>query len=298
MLNCQMFATGMKRLLLLIALTCALAVQLNAQTTNPIPGLSGIVNLPDRKCALLEARDARLHSYLRHLIMSEGERSLEVEVLHINPERGTVELRVAGSNTVIALGSETNATTADTPAIALEKANFNSVLDLYAEFSGRTALQFPSLPASTFTLRAPAANRAEAAKVLEQAMADRDVVTIPHGEKFVLIVPKAQATFAGEHLAENKLAVPGENQTLPPGFVNMIGADLSQVLPIYADLVGRKLERNDSLRLLVVPIAFRNQTSLTKAEVVHAMDVLLRWRGIAVVPEGDDLIKPVLVSPK
>jgi len=49
---------------------------------------------------------------------------------------------------------------------------------------------------------------------------------------------------------------------------------------------------------MAVPIVFRNQTSLTKAEVVHAIDVLLEWRHVQVVAEGDDLIKPVLVSPK
>jgi hypothetical protein len=63
------------------------------------------------------------------------------------------------------------------------------------------------------------------------------------------------------------------------------------VIQIYAELAGRKLQQAP-----IVPAAlirFRNQTPLTKDEVLYALDTEFGWAGIKMVPAGDNSIKPV-----
>ena len=183
-------------------------------------------------------------------------------------------------------------------SLAFESADLSFVLDLYGGFAGRTVLQHPSLPAKTFSLRASATNRTEVAKVLEEALITKDIVAMPHEEKFALILPKAQAATAKPHPFRKPWSFAGKDEVLPPGHVNWMPAESAQVLYIYADLVGRKVDPDEARNLRQFPVVFKNQTPLTKSELVHALDVLLEWWNIKIVAEGDDLIKPVPFSSK
>jgi general secretion pathway protein D len=86
-----------------------------------------------------------------------------------------------------------------------------------------------------------------------------------------------------------------EDQTIPPGHINWVGADLNnQVLPIYADMVGRSILRPASLP--TATLFFRNQTALTKQESIQAIDAVLALNGIAMINVGDKFVKAVPIA--
>jgi len=87
----------------------------------------------------------------------------------------------------------------------------------------------------------------------------------------------------------------GGEQTIPPGFINWVGADLSaQVLPIYAELVGRSIIRPASLP--AAQLFFKNQTALTKEEAIQAIDAVLAMNGISMVNIGEKFVKAVPIA--
>ena len=69
-----------------------------------------------------------------------------------------------------------------------------------------------------------------------------------------------------------------------------MGADLNnQVLPIYADMVGRSILRPATLP--AATLIFKNQTPLTKQEAIQAIDAVLALNGIAMINVGDKFVK-------
>jgi hypothetical protein len=107
-------------------------------------------------------------------------------------------------------------------------------LRLYGEFLGRTVLRSPNFFGLSFTLGAAATNRMDAARVLESVFAEKAMVTIPDGEKFVMVVPKAQVdtvkprsatlhSLSNPSPASASTNAPGE-ELLPPGAFDLRGA--------------------------------------------------------------------------
>jgi general secretion pathway protein D len=83
-------------------------------------------------------------------------------------------------------------------------------------------------------------------------------------------------------------------ETVPAGTINFQSADVSQVLDIYADLVGRTLLRPASLP--AGQIVLKTKTALTKTEVRQALEAVLALNGVAVVPIGEKFVKVVPVD--
>jgi general secretion pathway protein D len=79
-------------------------------------------------------------------------------------------------------------------------------------------------------------------------------------------------------------------QIIPPGLINFEGVDVSQVLEVYSQLVGRTLLRAG---LPQASIVLKTETPLTKAEAIQALQAVLALNGIAVVNVGDKFVKVV-----
>ena len=88
-------------------------------------------------------------------------------------------------------------------------------------------------------------------------------------------------------------AAPPE-MVIQPGEINWTAATLDQVLQQYTELVGRTVLRPATLP--TVNIVFKNQTPLTRRELVQALDALLALNGIALIPVGEKFIKVVPVA--
>ncbi len=79
-----------------------------------------------------------------------------------------------------------------------------------------------------------------------------------------------------------------DNEIIPPGLIDFQGVDVSQVLEVYAQLVGRTLLRAG---LPQAQIVLKTETPLTKAEAIQALQAVLALNGIAVVNVGDKFVK-------
>lgn len=252
--------------------------------------LTGIINLPGYKCALLECFDPDLRR-IEQFTLQEGQRVGWVEILQIDPINGVVKLKVRSSltNEVLNLdlgswdaGGETQPSAH--PAIQLREAALDEVISLYAEFMQRTVLR-PPLAKNPVTLRAEAANQAEAAAVVARSLADKGLTNILDGNKFVMIVPVERASMANPHSAQLEFppAVPttpksgsSPEEIIPSGTINFPGTDLYQVLSIYAEMIGRQFDRNADFPWRGKTIFLRTQSPLTKEEAIYALDTVFR----------------------
>jgi hypothetical protein len=265
--------------------------------------LVGIVSSADRPCVVLEVVGPRRVTP-RLLILWEGQREEGIQVVRIAPDNGSVELASQGGDkTTVQL---TNTTNLPAPGVVLEEVGLNEVLYLFAMCTNRTLLRWPYLRAPSFSLRAPAKDRVGAARILAQALAAKGLSVIPDGEKFLMIVPESAAATVKPHAPPAKASPGGGTQTqptlagsgtaeqefIPPGMIDFRGADVAQVADVYSELLGRKLDRSERLPVSGT-ISFRTQTRLTKEEAVYALETLLIWSGVKLVPAGEDKLKAV-----
>ena len=84
-----------------------------------------------------------------------------------------------------------------------------------------------------------------------------------------------------------------DNTLIPPGLIDFQGVDVSQVLEIYAQLVGRTLLRAG---LPNAQIVLKTETPLTKKEAIQALQAVLALNGIAVINVGDKFVKVLPVE--
>ena len=272
-----------------------------AQLPQPTPRLAGIINVAGMKRAILEGPPSRPWSdWDRHFILGEAQREGHLQVIAIHPESGSVELRLGGTNLIrLRLSEETNLPVA---GIALEKADLYPVLRLYSECVDRTLLRSPKLPKLTLSLRAPATNLADVARVFEKAFSENGISTIPDGTRFMIVFPKEMAPKVKP--MSNKFAStppkppgsgPASSDMLPAGAINFPQTDLNLVIIIYAELVGRKLDRSEAFRGPYSTITLQTQTPLSKEEAIYAFDTVFAFHGVKMVKVGDDLVRPVLL---
>lgn len=273
----------------------AAALQLSAQPTSGAR-LAGIINLPDFKCAVLEVSKQQ-----PQVVLKEGEHwwgSDNIEVLEIHPENATVKFKMTPGSaaTTLTLGRTDQL---NHPAITLEGASMNAVIFLLQEFVNRSVLRPAYLQGGSFDLRAAATNRADGAKVLENALTEQKVTVIPDGEKFLMVVPKAMARTVKPH-SPPLPPIPTTTtnaglEIIPAGTIDFRGADTFTVLAVYARLLGKEFDP-DLRQIPTSQIYFRSQTLLTKEEVIYALDTLLAWNRAKVVPASEGFVKAVSLA--
>jgi hypothetical protein len=295
----------MKTIILSALAHCLALATLSAespQSASP-PRLAGIVSVADRPCVVLELTGRR-HPLAKFLVLAEGQGDEGVQVERIGPDKGSVELvwEGAGSTTV----RLNNVTNLPVPGIVLEDAGISAVLQLFARFTNRTLLRWPSLPATAFNLRASARDPAYAARVLAQALVAENLSIIPDGEKFLMIVPNSKAAVIKPHAPSAKASTgtgskaqkatlgsaTAEPEVMPPGLIDFRSADVNQVLDVYAMMLGRKLDSSER-PLAGRTISLTTQTPITKEEGLYAIETLLNWSGIKLVSVGEGKLKAV-----
>jgi len=288
----------LKAILLSVVAACALPLGLAAQMVPPAPRLSGIINLPDIKRAVLESDGDPLRRP-GPWTLAEGQRMDEIEVVQIRPDSGTVRLNIHGKKASVVVTNSATEIKGAAPAIALDNASLEAVLGLLGEFSQRTLLRHPFVVGKPITVQAPVADQAAAAEVLRKVLAIQGFAIIPDGNRFLMILPEKLASAAkpGSSVIQSASANGAQAEFLPAGIINFRNTNLRQVIAIYADLMGRKLDESEPFPAAVNgSITFQTQTPLTKEESVYALDTVLGWAGVKLVPVGDDLVKVVPVG--
>jgi general secretion pathway protein D len=99
--------------------------------------------------------------------------------------------------------------------------------------------------------------------------------------------PAAPAAPSAAPTAAPAAPKPSE-EMIPAGNINFQGVDVSQVLDVYAQLVGRTMLRAG---LPAAQIILRTETPLTKTEAIQALQAVLSLNGIALVNVGDKFVK-------
>lgn len=187
------------------------------------------------------------------------------------------------------------------PGIAFAGVSLKSALEIYAELSSRSLLRSPTLPNPTLSFRALAGGKPDAAILLSAAFSANGIAAIPDGDKFALVVRKAEVRFF--HARSVEIKEPSsdtrDREMIPAGAVVLVGADLRSVAMIYAQMSGRQTNPANWDRNIPNPnFFFKNQTPLTKPELLYAYDTLFELNGLKWVPDGEDFIKPVPFGPK
>ncbi len=111
----------------------------------------------------------------------------------------------------------------------------------------------------------------------------------PAGPAFGTL-PGAAGTPAGTPGATAAAATNAE-PVIEAGLINFPAVDISQVLQIYAELVGRTVLRATALP--AQQITLKTQTALTRSEAIQALDSVLAMNGITMVNVGDKFVKAV-----
>ena len=266
-----------------------------ADAAETLPKLVGIVALPNLKRALLEVEppvNAR-----RYLLLGEGQREARIEVAQINPAQPSVRINYYAQAGVLS-HTLTNLALPPGSGLCLDAVKLDPVLQLYGQLTNRTLLRSTMLPEVSLTLNAATTNCAAAAQALQSALAEKGISSVPDGNRFLMVVPKAEAATVKPRAAGIKsAAVTGaEGEMLAPGMIDFRNADARQVLDIYALLVGRKLQRTEfRSNSLANTITLVTQTPVTKEEAIYALETVLEWSGLQLVREGEEGLKVVPV---
>lgn len=260
-----------------------------SQTPAAHPRLTGIVEVEDVKLAIIQLSSPPRSEIAFKEGQREGSRNDHLEVFAIDSTQHSVTADIVTNNrrTTVKLATAGAATNHTRAGIVLEEVRLQTVLDLFVQFADRTILQHPSLPDIKFSLAKAVTNRAEAAEVLKSALAEKGIAVVPDGPKFLMV---ARAEMASKLKPRAVDLVAANSEPLPPGSINFSSASLVNVLMIYAEFLGGKLDRNapplpDGKVVLRMPIA------LTKEECVYALGTLIGWHGVKLVPAGDGTFK-------
>ena len=197
------------------------------------------------------------------------------------------------------------------------RAGLKEVVELYSQVSSRTALQHPWLPAFSISLQTPGTNRLEIVNALEKALLEQGICCIPDGEKFVMIVPRKFASNAIPHsprpvpaetvnAAGAKFATSNSVRIIPAGTIDFPNVYLSQALEVYAALYSTNRVSFDQTSLdeakrsgaLNTLISLKTATPLTTEEACYALETLVAWNGIRIVPGATNTLKLVPLSAK
>jgi hypothetical protein len=276
--------------------------------------LRGLVELPEWKGALLAVHHRSLDRpnsppFVAKRLLRLGEtfddRSvrgnyLKLELLQVEVQ--TANARVLLNGTELAFAMENLPQTAPSeidapPALLFAAPGFTEPLEFYGELIERTVLCHPAMKPAGFSFAGRARDSIEAAKVLEQAFRERGILIAREGERLALAVPSnlvKNVTTQLSALQSNLWSSKNPNELLPRGAIYIENAELTQVLAIYGELIGRKLIKNNAA--FGHTFSFRSQTVLSKAEVIHAFDILLNWQGLQAVPVGENDFRVIVVA--
>jgi mono/diheme cytochrome c family protein len=277
----------------------------------PNPRLAGIINFPYRKSAVLE----RVAGSGRYFILNPNESHGGVQLAKIMPRKGTVRVWISGQTSPVTLKLNSppaqtakqnsrgflyrlfHSSLAEHYGVALDNANTDLVLFLYAQLTGRTLLRSPRLPALEFNLNTTSNSAAQLRNNIQKALADHGIAAIPHGEKFLLVVPGSEAATELPHLPEFKPATSTNGGAKFPGglIINLPNVPLSEVAELYAKLTGGRPESLASLPTNSL-VNFTTQTVLSEAECAYALETLLTLHRRTPVTAGDGLFRRKPVS--
>jgi hypothetical protein len=174
-------------------------------------------------------------------------------------------------------------------------------LDVYAQLTGKTVLMPSALPAlPDAIIPEPLTDKTNAVATIERAFAEKGIEVVQDGPHFVrlfrgnsrAILTNAPLRGAALAAASNAVTAPAPDQgMLPEGMIDFTGADINQVLQIYALMSQRTI-----LRPAVLPaptIRLKTSCPLSKEEGLYAFSTVLALNRVCVVEDGPKFVQVV-----
>lgn len=266
--------------------------------------LVGMTAVGEIYTAFLTGKESGRYPRLQQMRAGQSDRG--VEVVAVNPHEGSVSLRQDGKLSVLRLGSSLlrpqTKLGAEGVAIRFERVDKDTVLELLAEFSNRTVLRDPRLPYPDFAIETGAVSKADAIRVIGDALIEKGVKLVPEGEKFLLAVPAASQVEPLPPLSNGAplaISTAAASEADAPIYqkdgLRLQNLDVYDLLDkIYAETTGRTLLLAPALP--AAKITLRAVTPLTKGEFTHMLECVLALNGIKLVPEGDKFMLVVPTS--
>ena len=166
-------------------------------------------------------------------------------------------------------------------------------LDVYGNLLQKTVLMPSALPylPEAITADLPT-GKTNAIAWIESELTKRGIALVQDGPHFVLVVPEYLRGFLTN--VAPYVAEPGTSKSqpvMPSGAIEFAGAELGQVLTLYAAISRRTILRPVMLPSPVVKL--KSTCPLTFEEVAYAMATVLTLNGIAVVEDGERFVQVV-----
>lgn len=170
-------------------------------------------------------------------------------------------------------------------------ASMDKVLAEYSTITGRTILHHPLIRENSPSISIHAPNADEFVEAVEAALRKKDIAMIQDGKMFELVVPASEENRFKSFL--HSIPSPAPDNSGGTFAINFKNLSLDKASEMYGKLIGRKLKQGP------LPTAFidlQTEKRLSKAEMVHAFDVLFAFNGIKPVNVGDDSFQFTSIS--
>jgi hypothetical protein len=176
-------------------------------------------------------------------------------------------------------------------------------LDVYGNLTGKTVLMpsaLPVLPDSIISDLPP--DKTNAIATIERALAEKGLEVVQDGPHFVRVFCReardflTNAPMRGAELASAKghETASKDQEALPEGMIDFSGADVNQVLSIYALMRGRTILRPATLPAPVIRL--KTVGRLTLEEALYAVETVLALNGISMVDDGAKFVQVVAMQ--
>lgn len=174
--------------------------------------------------------------------------------------------------------------------------SLDQALTIYEKVKGRALLRHPQLKGGRMPF-ATGESPEKTGSAIEAHLFQQGITTMPLGENLMLIVPVALT---------NDLPLPPlpsdssvtNRQKSSLGTLDFQNAPLPQVFAVFGELNQKLVVNASEMSSLPVRITFRSNIPLQRSEVVYALETLLLWNGIKIVPIDGKTCKAVAISAK
>jgi hypothetical protein len=274
-----------------------LACAANGKAEQPQCKLTGIVQLPSSTNAVLEwPRFGGPEVW----IAKAAERNDDFEILQVLPEEASIKV-LTGSNK-----ESRTLSTADgsgKPGFAgngfqFVSANVYAIASIYQQLSGRSALVFPGLRDVKIDCKSMTVDEATALRELTAVLEKKEIVVVPDGDKFFQLLPQSQVPGVKTR-AVDPARIPevsadsnSTQETIPPGMIDFRGIHMKALLNLMSDLQQTRFDLSAPLpNYDQAPIFFRSESPFSKEEAIHALEVMIEWRGLKTVKETNGTMR-------
>jgi len=228
------------------------------------------------------------------VVLGDGQQNDGVQLVRVDAVNGEATVNVNGQERQLAMPADaesgaTNSVDVSSAVMSLRAVPLQTAIEFYAKYTKRTVLMHPQVGNPPVSFKASPRTEAEAAAMLEKQFNNQNIATIPDGKHIVMVVPFAftnSVTPRASSLLES-------NSLIPEMSANFNNAPIAIVLQVYADFVHKKIVNLDNNGGLTCcdTITFVQSAPMSRDELSYALQTLIEWHHIRMVPDANGDLK-------